>query len=263
MVFKSPSRAEVKRTARFTLSSSDVKLDLIYGILICLTACVSLHLVFSCLQVAIYYMAPKGAAVMALSALDIVMQIIAFLILSPLLLGFYALAAGRSHGKKTRLLTVFYWFSSFKQLMRAWAVVLLLLLPFLLINGAFNIAISCIDVYLGGLTLPKMLTVIASVALALACFIIWGRFYTLINAVVCGGDATLKTCMRKALASTKGRAFKIFALRVSFIPWIILSFCTIGVLFPIFTLPYMAVCYSQYSAYLITNENRIYNTEDQ
>lgn len=245
------------------LSKSNIKLPLIYGILVCCLAYISLQLILACIYLTCSFYMPQIDDNILYTVIGDIISVISFFIMSPLLLGFYALAAGLSNGQRPDFMVIFRYFSSFKLIVRSWLTFCITVLPFALINLALRVTNIILSSYYfsGNAFFAQNLQIIVNILIAPALyvivFLILGRFYPLINAVVCGGDQPFSVCLKKSLCSTRKKVCEIFLFRMSFLPWILLSTVTFGVLFVIFTLPYMAISYSQYSSYIITSEYRI------
>lgn len=243
------------------LAKSNIKLPLIYGILVCCLAYISLQLILASVYTALSFYMPQIDGDTLYMMIGNVMNVASTFIMSPLLLGFYDLAIRLTRGQNPDFATIFKYFSSPKLLMRSWLTLIITFLPLILAT----IALRAVDLLSASLLsdalLPQSLqlavSVLAAPILSLVAFWVAGRFYTLINIIVCGGKQSFSVCLEKALCSTRKKAGEIFLFRISFLPWILLSIGTFGVLFVIFTLPYMAIAYSQYSSYLITSEYRI------
>lgn len=184
-------------------------------------------------------------------AFQAVMITLNFFMLSPLFLGLCRLSAMLANRGSADFIEIFAYYASFKAFWRSLLVSLIVFLPFLM---------SLLALLIWQMVLPL------KYALATVC-VLWlifikTRLFTFINAFVCGGDQPLRLFLKSAIRSTKRSTAKLLLFSLRFIPWILLSIPTLGVLLLIFVLPYILFAESRYSSYLLTGEYKNYISEE-
>lgn len=253
-----PTFKEIRKSARTIISRQDVRLKLVFATLICAAVFVMIEYILSyTILNPVYYFLPwldKWGSF----GVEQVYFIIEFLLFSPLVIGLYAISQRASRQEEFRLLDLFDGYASFRRVARAWGISAIAFLPIklglVLVDVLFLLEISNVFVVAFAMIMLFKLFILGALA--------YGRLYTFISLAIWREDEKLYRCLAMAIRSTKGRLCEIFCFRMCFLPWVLLSVATVGVLFIIFTIPYIAVAYSHYSSYLITGEHRIQDSED-
>ncbi len=182
---------------------------------------------------------------------EAVTAVLKFFMLSPLFVGICRLSAMLANRGSADFIEIFAYYASFKAFLRSTLVSLIVFLPFLL---------SILALFIWQTVLP-LKYVLAAVCVLWLLFV-KTKLFTFINAFVCGGDQPLRLSLKSAMRSTKRSAAKLLLFSLRFIPWILLSIPTLGVLLLIFVLPYILFAESRYSSYLLTGEYKNYISEE-
>ncbi len=260
-------RNALKLNAKRLLSDQSIRMKLVFATLICASAFIMLEYILSYAFITpLYSLFPKLTD-WASFGIDEIYYIIEFLMFSPLLIGFYSLAAGLSLGADVELSHIFGYYRSFMRMCRSWMISLAIVLPIKLFTTGSELVFMLLDanqVALGEMrySLLSFMAELLFIGISVLAFLLCGRFYPFVNAAVVSDDQKLSAAFGASLRSTRGQLGRIFAFRLSFLLLIMLSLATVGVLFIIFTIPYMAVSYSYCSSYLLTGEYNIINLED-
>ena len=167
-------------------------------------------------------------------------------------------AAKLANGSNAEISDMFLYYSSIKNAIRAWAVAAIIQLPIYFIDIVADLMPLISKSYF----LTQTLSLIRLAVLTVLFFVISLRLFPFINSVVSGNDQPISLCLKASYKATKGKSWRIFAFYISFLPWILLSLLTVGVLFIIFTFPYILITGCLYSKYLLTGEYRDHITEE-
>jgi len=254
---------QIKSDAKAVLSDRNTLLKLIFCGFFYIAVLVLFKLFSSYLFQAMVYNVTDELKLKNYSLLfTAVSDIPAFLLIFPLFMGVFHVAAKLSNESPVTIVEILEYYSSFKKISKAWAVGSIIQLPFVLANilQALLRFLSHESLILRAI-LPGVNLILIAVCSFLTVFIS-GKFFTLINSVVCGGDQPVYICLKASLKATRDKMWRLFAFRLSFIPWILLSALTVGVLFIIFTFPYILISECLYSKYLLTGKYRIINQEE-
>jgi len=257
------TRKRIKANAREILSSKGVQLKLIFCGFFYIAVLVLFELFSSYLFDAMTYNVTDEIKCQNYSLLfTAVSKVPNLLLIFPLFMGVVRVAAKLSNDNPTEIVEIFEYYGSFKKLGKAWAVGAIIQLPITVISliQAILPFISTNEFYLK--TIIPALNFGLNTLYFFSLIFILGRLFPFINSVVCGGDQPVSLCLKASLKSTKGKMWKLFAFYLSFIPWILLSALTVGVLFIIFTFPYMLIAECIYSKYLLTGEYRDHIKEE-
>jgi len=257
------TRKKIKSDAKAVLSNRDVLLKLIFCGLFYISIEIMFELFRSYAFSAAFYKTVDERELQVYSFIfDTVCTIPYILLIYPLFIGLWKVAAGLSNDNSVEFIDIFTYYSSFKKIKKAWALALILHLPLAIINALFNL-ISLIQTDKISIRLSLWgISLILSVVYFFTSVFITARLFPFINAVVCGADQPISLCLNASLKATSGKMWKLWAFPLSFIPWIFLSLLTAGVLFIIFTFPYMLIAECIYSKYLLTGEYRDHIKEE-
>lgn len=264
----SDERKLIKKKAKSILSDHNIRMKLIFSSLVCIATFMLTEIVKSSFFYALSYSMPVIQAEQFALFLDITFAIPRLLILSPLFIGYFSFATKLCAGSDPYFYELFVYYSSPQTIFRTWAVGAVVMLPQILITALISLIPYVFGSLLESTSRPelKALFILMPIILEVGLFflsILSIRLYTVINAYVCGKDQSLLACISVALSSTRRSCFKIFAFIASFVPWIVLSLCTVGVLFVIFTIPYMTVAYNIYSSELVTETLSHYQKSEE
>ena len=256
-VSSSQLRKDIKRSAKSILNAHNVRIKLIFASLVCLASFMLSEIVKGSARYALsFWFAAKNAETFTV-AFNSVFSVARLLMLSPLFIGMFSYSVKLAVRKDADFSELFVFYSCKKALLKTWSIGALAMIPqkiifFLIVKIPEECAIlveksSRVDI--------AAAYILVAILLEIGVFffgILSFRLYTLINVYVCGSDQSIFACVCAALKSTKRNCFNVFVFLLSFGAWILLSMSTVGVLFIIFTIPYMIVSYNLYSSYLIT-----------
>ncbi len=260
-------RKALKLNAKRLLSDQRTRLKLIFATLICASVYIMLEYILSYAVYTPVYMLFPGLDGWMEYVVEQACFVIEFLLFSPLLLGLYSLAASLSYRTDIELSHIFGYYRSFVRMCRAWGIFLAVALPIKLFAVLSEVAFGLLSSNKEGLGNALYIVlifaaVILFVGIFAVGFLICGKFFPFVYASVTAKNRPLSQAFGDSLRATSGKLGSIFAFRFSFILLILLSFATVGVLFIIYTIPYMAVSYSYCSSYLLTGEYKIIDVED-
>ena len=264
----SSERRSIKRMAKNIISDHSVRFKMIMASLICVTS----FMLTQVIKDSLYYAISLRITSEYAYAFDLVFvtafSVLRLLILSPLFIGFFSLSVKLASGKNTDLQDIFIFYSDKKTLFNTWLVGAVVMLPqTVLFFLFFNVPDFC-RMLVEKVTRPDLdaWIIVFTIAIEIGILVLSLfslRLYTVINAYVCGSGQGAWMCICAAVHSTQGNILNSLVFIVSFIPWILLSLCTVGVLFVIFTLPYMIVSYNFYSSHLIKESlTKVSNSEE-
>ncbi len=260
-------RKGLKLNARTLLSDQSVSLKLVFATFICASVYIMLEYVLSYAVINPIYLLLPELDDWAAFGVDQAYYVIEFLMFSPLLVGLYSLAAGLSCRAEVELSHIFGYYRSFMRMCRAWGISLAVALPiklFSLLAEVLTQLLASNKEALGDMLYAVLMivAVILLIAVFAVGFLLCGKFHPFVYASVVAKDKSLSEALDDSVRSTKGKLGEIFTFRLSFALLILLSLATVGVLFIIYTIPYMAVSYSYCSSKLLTGEYKIINLED-
>ena len=256
-VSSSELRKDVKRSAKSILNDHNVRIKLILASLVCLASFMLSEIVKESARYALsFWFAAENAETFTL-AFNSVFSVASLLMLSPLFIGMFSYSVKLAARKDADFSELFVFYSGKKALLRTWSIGALTMIPqklifFLIVKIPEECALL---VEKSSRSDTAAAYILGAILLEIGAFclgILFFRLYTLINVYVCGSDQSILTCVCMSLKSTKRNCFNVFVFLLSFGAWILLSLSTVGVLFIIFTIPYMIVSYNLYSSYLIT-----------
>lgn len=236
------NRKEIKKEAKHALGEPNVLIKLIFAVF--LTAAV--YIVIELCETVICYLIPT----IKMPALELVFDAIGILALAPVFGGMFRLASMLSAGNNAKMTEMFYYYKP-KKYTRALAVYGMTALPIML-YGYFSSYVTELSRALSPFHMLFAFTLLLSAAAIL--FLPYCRLYSAWAAVVCGEGQPLRTCFCAAFSATAQKSARIYAFRASFILWIALSFLTVGMLFVIFTVPYMLISYFYFNAAVFGKE---------
>ncbi len=257
----------LKLNARKLLSEQDLRLKLVFATFICASVFVMLEYVLSYALINPIYTMFTNIDGWAAFGVDQAYFIVEFLMFSPLLLGFYSLAAGLSNQADVELSHIFGYYRSFVRMCRSWCISLAVVLPIKLFTVIAEVTVQLLDASKEKLDgIPYFALLVLAVVMLIGVFatglLLCGKFFPFAYGAVVNKDQKLSKTFRDSLRSTKGKLGRIFAFRLSFALLMLLSLATVGVLFIIYTIPYMAVSYSYHSSHLLTGKYKTIDSED-
>jgi len=236
------NRKEIKKEAKKALAEPNALIKLIFAVFFA----------------AAVYIAPKLCEAVIRNLIptlpspivELVFDVIGILALAPVFFGMFRLASMISAGNDAKITEMFYYYEP-KKYTRALAAYAVTALPIML-YGYFSAYVIRLSEALSIFYMLAAYIVLLLVAAIL--FLAYCRLYSVPAAVVCGEGQPLKTCFFAAFSATERKSARIYAFRASFILWIALSFLTVGMLFVIFTVPYMLISYFYFNATLFGKE---------
>ena len=247
------TRKDLKRTARTMLCKKGVLLKLIFAVFMCVVIRMSGELATGAAYAALYLLIPQAEIILGF-VLPPVFRIITVFALAPAVFGAYRLASMLSKGLDAELSEVFYYFSpkSYARALggyiaAAWPIEIFAILFGALTTGVriLSFDMSEIDFYFVELGM-----LVFAIVVAVPLLLPYSRLFSIPAAVVNGGGQPLSVCIRAATKVTRQRVGEIFAFLFSFVPMILISLLTIGMLMIAFILPYMLLSYFYYNAVL-------------
>lgn len=264
----SHERRNIKRMAKNVISNHNVRFKMIMALLICISSFMLTQIIKDSLYYAGSFLISSEYEYVFDLIFVTVFSVLRLLALSPLFIGFFSLSVKLTAGKNTEFQELFAFYSDKKTLLNTWLVGAVVMLPqTVLFFLFFNIPDFC-RIIIEKIPRPDIdaWIIVATIVIEIGILvlsILSLRLYTVINAYVCGNSQGTFKCIRAAVCSTKGNVLNSLVFIASFTPWILLSFCTLGVLLVIFTIPYMVVSYNFYSSHLIKESlNKVNNSEE-
>ncbi len=258
--FEAPNRREIKKMAKTALGNKGVLLMLIFAVVFCCLVFMSVELLEALSYYAAISLFPSllGSAIFdAVSA--VLFDALSLFAMAPAVLGTYRLSSALAAGQSPAMTEMFYYFGRGRY-GRALAAFLIVSLPVVLygyIVSALFYLIDSIGRSVQSTTYEAFLYTVTSFGLILltlgVAFAIWlpyCRLFSVFASVVNGEGQPLSVCIRASLRATKEKASAVYGFFASFIPLCLLSILTVGMLFVIFTIPYMLISYFYYNAVL-------------
>lgn len=258
---------ELKRMARAALAKKGALLKLIFAILLCVVIRIGTELAVASVCSATALVLPNVAfwldCVVALA-----IRVLSVLFMAPAVLGTFRLASMLASGEDAPLTEIFFYFSP-KKYFRALGAYLITALPieiYLFIAeltlslAAYAAELSALDT----IWLDAISAFISAsfVGVAVVLFLPYCRLFSVLAATVNGEGQRLSSCVRAATCATRGKVFRIFGLAFSFVPLILLSLLTVGILLFAFTLPYMLLSYFYFNDVLFGKDPKPQITEE-
>ncbi len=258
------NRKEIKAEAKGLLARRGVLPKLIFAVFCTALVYITVELA----EALLYFSVTAGYPALAESAafewaVTLGFDIIGMLALAPILGGAFRLAARAE--ESVRATEIFYYYAP-KKYLRALAVYTVTALPVMLLRTAGDYVRSllaaradAIDDAMHRALLLLYYNIILTflmIAAAAILLLLYCKIFSLWAAVICGEGQPLRMCFSAALGATKGRLKAIYVFFLSFLPWIALSLLTVGMLFVVFTIPYMLISYFYYNAALFGKEPR-------
>ena len=264
------ARLRLKAKAKERLNAEGVCLTLIFGICIAVSVFFALEMA----EAATYYVFVSANMRLGLSpafagTLSAVFDILAYFVMAPFILGLYRVAAGAVHTGRADLRNVLYFLRP-RRYFRSVVAYTLTVAPIHVYILLFSAVMKLIPMLFEGRVSSTLVAYMswltslgvgsALVALGVLLYWLYGRFYSVIAAVVCGDGSSVIDCVSAAFDATRKSCGRIFVFRLSFIPVLLLGAVSVGVILLIFTLPYMLISYFYYNAELFgadTYESRM------
>ena len=248
----------LRSASRLVISDHEARLILVFALIICGIAAISTLLASSSALYAISVIAGDAISETWGRLLELSVIPLMFLIASPLCLGYYRMTIKAAYGERISLKEVFRYYSGFRLLLKSWLVSAVAALPLLVVT----------------LSLAVIMTVPEGIILSIVSFIVvpilvFGAFILnlmttpTVYAFICSDDGNPFKCLFVSVKKSARHTFRILGFRLGFIPLILLSFCTVGVLFPIYTIPYITVTEIYFSEYLLTGKCRKLISEEK
>lgn len=246
-------RKNIKQAAKSVLSNNSAYLKLVFATLVILSAYVFLEIIQSCICWAFAVLAEYNSNVIQEVTIDLIFTVVKFFLISPLFVGAYALTIKAAQKSNVPFSTVFQYYTSLKSISKTWVVSAI-------INGPFTLL--CITFRVFSFFYKNIAIDILYYVLALILLLIMGKFSSILNAVICGGDQKISTCIVYAIKSSRKYIWNMFVFLISFLWWICLSIVSVGILFIIFTIPYIMVSHTLYTTYILTGKYQNYDSEE-
>ena len=260
-----PETKEVKRRARELLGQKSVILKLIFAVAICWITNIIIDLTEGC----VYYTAVHFGIIDPQSELHLILtviffEIVALLCVSAQVIGTVRLAWLLTIDRDTKLVEMFYYWRSFKRYFRSVFTLLtvaflpklfLYLLRWILFDTLPQIYLSDPGVVSAILYFFAFVgALIAAFGVGALLLLPYSAIFSACALSVRFCDESVVSCIRRSVRKTKGGLKRIFGFRFSFLPLILLSVATVGVLLLIYTVPYMLISYIYYNAALFEEE---------
>ena len=256
---KKPSPAKkAKAAAKLAITEHRTRLTLIFSLMICGAAMILVFIASTSFTYAFAVMTGEAAPDAVYNLIDTISILPVFFITAPLCLGFYRMAVRAAYGESIGISETFRYFSSFTLAAKSWLVGIIAAFPVFFAVAAYYFASFIPD---GGASKLVRYALIPAAVLLLCVPNVLSMPTS--YAFVCSDDANPLKCFTASVKASSGNFWRIVALRLGFLPLMLLSFCTIGVLFLIYTIPYMTVAEIYFSEYLLTGDFKKLTTEDK
>ena len=247
------TRKDLKRTAREMLAKKAVVFKLIFAVFICVVIRMGMELAASVVYMALYSVIP-GAELVIAFALPPTFRIMTVFVMAPAVFGTYRLASMLAQGMPADMSEMFYYFYP-KKYARALGGYIAAAWPIEIFVILFDALLTWVSILLYGMSANELLIVqigmtVFVFAAAIPLLVPYFRLFSIPAAIVNGEGQPLGVCIRAAKRATRKRVREIFAFFFSFVPMILLSLLTVGMLLIAFTLPYMLLSYFYYNAVL-------------
>ena len=260
-----PEPREIKRKARELLGQRNVILKLIFASVLCWIINIAVELAETC----VYYTALQlcildAGSEIQLFVLTLVFELVALLCVAAMAMGTVRLAWLLTKDPGTRLTEMFYYWHSPKRYFRSILIFLsVAALPKLFL---FSLSYVIFDILpLIYLNTPNITGLIAYFFALIGVFIVGFLLgallllpYSLLSSAVAlfvkSDKRSVGACIFQSARATRSGLTRIFKFRFSFVPLILLSVVTVGVLLVIYAVPYMLVSYFYYNAALFEDE---------
>lgn len=260
-----PDNCDIKRKAREFIGKKTVILKLIFAAAICWITNITVDIA----EASVYYTAvnfglfdPEASAPMLI--LTLVFELAALLCVSAQAMGTVRLAFLLTRSEDTPLTEMFFYWRGPKRYFRSLLVFLVIAAPvklFLLLVGWIMVDVLPL-IYLNDPELSGMIayffsvigTLMAAFLLGALLLLLYSGLFSVAALFVRDDGAAIAECLVGSARGTKGQLKRIFKFRFSFLPLILLSVVTVGVLLIIYAIPYMLVSYFYYNAALFEDE---------
>ena len=260
-----PENREIKRMARELLGKKTVILKLIFAVAICWIT----NIIVDIAEASVYYTAvnfglfdPEAGVPMLI--LTLIFELAALLCVSAQAMGTVRLAFLLTQNGDTPLTEMFFYWRGPKRYFRSLLIFLVIAAPvklFLLAIGwIMSDALPLIylnDPELSG-AIAYFFSVIGTLmaSFLLGALLLWpySALFSAAAMFVCDDGARIADCLSGSTRKTKGQLKRIFKFRFGFLPLLLLSAVSVGVLLIIYAIPYMLVSYFYYNAALFEDE---------
>lgn len=249
---------EVKAAAKLAIADHRTRLTLIFSLMICGAAMILLFIASASFSYAFVVITDEALPAALYNAVDALSLLPVLLAATPLCLGFYRMAVRAAHGERTALAETFGYFSSFARVAKSWLVGIIAAFP-----AVFAVAAYCLASLIPDGIASRLIRYALIPVAVLILYILNTLSMPLAYTFVCSDDANPFRCFAVSVKASSGSFWRIVAFRLSFLPLMLLSLCTIGVLFLIYTIPYMTVAEIYLSEYLLTGDLKKTATEDK
>lgn len=247
-----------KAAARLAISDHGTRLTLVFSLMICGAAVICLFMAAAAFTYAFSVMTDDALPQAAYSTADIVSLLPILLVSAPLCLGFYRMAVRASHGESIGLPETFRYFSSFPLVAKSWLVGIIATFPVIFGVAAYSLA----DLLPEGDASELVRFMFIPIVLIFLCVINLLSLPTAYS-FICSDDSNPLKCFAVSVKASSKRKLSVLGLRFGFLPLMLLSLCTVGVLFLIYTIPYMTTAEIYLSEMILSDRSQINATEDK
>ena len=261
------SNKEIKRMARAALAKKGALLKLIFAIFLCAVIRFGTELAAASVYSAAVLVLPDSGGFLDFF-ITLAIRVLSVFFMAPAVLGTFRLASMLSSGEDAPLTEMFLYFSP-RKYFRALGAYLIAALPIEIYLFIAELTLSLVAYVAELLALDAVWSdgvssfIAASFAVAaVALFLPYCRLFSVLAATVNGEGQRLSSCVRAATRATRGNVFRIFGLAFSFVPLILLSLLTVGILLFAFTLPYMLLSYFYFNDVLFGKDPKPQITEE-
>ncbi len=261
-----PETKEIKRRARELLLQKSVILKLIFAVAICWIANITVDLLEAC----VYYTAvnfgifePESG--LHILILTVIFELAALLCVSAQAMGTVRLAWLLTVDRDTKLTEIFYYWKTPKRYFRSvLAFLTVACIPKMFISTVIWIISDLLpQIYINDPNFSSVIIYFFSfIGVLAAAFLVgallllpYSSLFSVAALSVRFYEESIITCVRYSMYKTHGGLKQICKFRFSFLPLILLSFVSVGVLLIIYTVPYMLVSYFYYNAALFEEES--------
>lgn len=252
---KSSSPIKLARVAaKEALSDGNARLTLIFAVMIYALAVIATYIIVAAAADILILVSDPSAEETVRRLCDPAFILLLVIFTAPLFTGYHRMAAKAAGGERIGLAELFRYYSSFGLFMKSCCVALLSASPLVPAAIAAELTPPLGDGVAGVLSAMAI-----AVAAAILCIILLVTVLPLASVFVLSHDKNPFRCFALSVRLAFKNFPQMLLLILGSLPWVLLSLCTVGVLFMIFTLHYLTVteiCYSDHILFSTEEKQR-------
>lgn len=241
-------RRAAKSSARATLDAHENHMTMIAAALLPVLLYVMLGLVYAMMQLAL----PQAVRMQVDTVANVIMAVLTL----PLFSGTLYVALGLAQGQERHVRDIFRAFTSLTELVRtcvSWLLALCIpfatvLVGMMLRDLSYALCNIVSESEKWSIYIDLFLTAGDLFIFIAACIgmLLGGYLFSLLWLVQATPRMPLSRAIRVSCAIARGHLFEILCFQISFLGWLVLSVCTVGILLVLFVLPYYLVAASHF-----------------